>query len=521
MQKIRRLNVSPSVFFLFLAILISGYLRLARVLQSPMPIGDGGMFYSMTLDLINNRFHLPETISYNRIDLPNTYPPLGFYLAGALSVIFHINLLDIFRFLPVFFSILSIPAFYFLAKELVKNEVQLTIATLIFSLVPPTFDWLIKGGGVTRSPSFVFSLLALAFAYRLFTQEKVINLALTSIFCAITYLFHPQIAFYTVASTIVFFFFLQRNRNGLKKGLITAGLTLILISPWLVPTLIKHGFMPFISALTTGEYSILSTYRLIFGNTLKEIGLTSIGVFALVGVFWYLHDEGWFFAIWALMSLFIDPRSSPRNLSIIAPICASYALIKIFGRFKYSKNETQSDPSSQFTSKLAGVLLIILFCQWLFSSWFTLNILEEEYSMKDEDLLALQWIKENTPLDSEFLVLTGLAPFDDSFSEWFPALTNRVSLATVQGKEWDMKQDFNGILNAYEEAQSCFDKSEKCIADWEKNHGVTSDYVFVRLENSTQGKDISYPSALSRALIESEQYEQVYANDLLEILRKR
>jgi len=521
MQKAGRLKVTPSLVFLLLAILIGGYIRLAKVLPSPTPIGDGGMFYSMTLDLINNRFRLPELISYNQIDMPNTYPPLGIYLAGALSAFFHINLIDVFRFVPVFFSILSIPAFYFLAKELIKNETQFIIATLIFSLVPPAFEWLIKGGGITRSPAFVFSLLALSFAYRLFTQEKAINLVLASVFCALTFLFHPQIALYTMASAIVFFFFLQCNPIGLKKGLITASLTLILVSPWMILMMIKYGFIPFVSAFTTGDYSGLSAIRIIFGNTLSEIGLTSIGVFTLVGVFWYFRDEGWFIPVWTGMSLFVDPRSTPRNFTVVASICASYTLVKLFRHFSYGKNEKQSDPSNLCASKLAGALLILLFGQWLFSSWFTVDLLAGDYSLKDEDLLAMQWIKENTPRDSKFLVLTGLTPFDDSFSEWFPAITNRVSLATVQGKEWDAQQDFNRLIDGYEAAQTCLDKSERCIANWEKDHGVNSDYIFIRLKDSTEAEGESYPSALARAFVESDKYEQVFENDLVEILRKK
>lgn len=515
-------SYSISIIFLLIAMLIGGYIRLVKVLPSPFPIGDGGMFYNMTLDLINNKFHLPEFITYNHVDVPNTYPPLGIYLTGAISALFHFNLIDVFRILPAILSILTIPAFYLLAKEMIKNESQVILAVLIFSLAVPSFDWLIKGGGITRAPAFLFSLLALTFIYRLFIQEKTINLLLASAFSALTFLFHPQIALYTFASAVVFFFFLQRNRTGIKKALITAGLTLLMIAPWLLFMLIKFGLTPFVSAFMTGEFSILSIVRFVFGNTLREVGLTSIGLLGIVGLFWYFHDRDLLFPVWAGISLLIDPRSTPRNLSLVFSICASYALIKLFWNFSHKKDEEWGNKSNPFSVKISGILLAVLFCQWIFSAWYTVEELAGEYSLHSEDLTAIQWIDKNTSPDSEFLVLTGMIPFDDSFSEWFPTLSERISLATVQGKEWDTKKDFSLVMNEYESAQSCFDRSESCIADWEKKFGKKIDYVYIRQEAGSFGAgQNSYSAALAQALLNSGKYEQEFENNLVAILRKK
>src|SRR5439155_11333388 len=80
------------------------------------PLNDGGMFYAMVQDLQRAGYHLPAFTSYNGGNIPYAYPPLGFYLAGALNDVAHISLIDILRFLPAIASTLTIPAFYLLAR---------------------------------------------------------------------------------------------------------------------------------------------------------------------------------------------------------------------------------------------------------------------------------------------------------------------------------------------------------------------------------------------------------------------
>ncbi len=118
------------------------------MLQSDLPLNDGGMFYVMTQNLIANGFHLPATTSYNHLNLPFAYPPLAFYLAGLLVKLTSWDLLDIIRILPAIFTILSIPAFFMLVRALVSNKFQVIFATMMFAFIPASFDWLIMGGWI-------------------------------------------------------------------------------------------------------------------------------------------------------------------------------------------------------------------------------------------------------------------------------------------------------------------------------------------------------------------------------------
>jgi hypothetical protein len=320
----------------------------------------------------------------------------------------------------------------------------------------------------------------------------------------------------------VFFLFLQRNRVGLQKTLIVGGGTLLFSSPWWLTAVIKFGFTPFVNAFTTGGYAFTSLVRYFFGNTFSEFGLTTIGIFGLVGVFFYIYDRNYFIPSWAAVCLLIDPRSTPRNLTIVISICAGFALIRLLSMFSRKTSEDGYDQLNIFTGKVSGALLIILFCQWVFSASYTSYSISNTYSLNSDDISAVDWIKQNTNPGSHFLVLSGMIPFDDPFSEWLPSLTDRVSLATVQGKEWDTDKDFADAVEEFEAAQACYLKSAECLEDWQSNYRENIDYIYIRDNNEISDPDEgSYSSAITKALLSSNNYDLAFENDLVAILKKR
>src|SRR5688500_1131263 len=59
------------------ALLVGIAVRVLPVVSSPLPLGDGGLFWSMVEDIRANGLLPPETTHYNGIDIPFLYPPLG------------------------------------------------------------------------------------------------------------------------------------------------------------------------------------------------------------------------------------------------------------------------------------------------------------------------------------------------------------------------------------------------------------------------------------------------------------
>src|SRR5512143_1425151 len=104
-----------------LAGLLGLVVRLPAALRSGFPLNDGGLFYRMIIELQANGFRLPLITSYNGEHIPFAYPPLGLYVGAVLSSGLHANVLDLLRIVPGIVSSLCVPAFYFLARRLLKS----------------------------------------------------------------------------------------------------------------------------------------------------------------------------------------------------------------------------------------------------------------------------------------------------------------------------------------------------------------------------------------------------------------
>src|SRR3546814_13784021 len=57
--------------------------------------------------------------------------------------------------------------------------------------------------------------------------------------------------------------------------------------------------------------------------------------------------------------------------------------------------------------------------------------------LPEDEREAMAWVAVETPEDSRFALITDATRWSsDRSAEWFPYLTDRVSVATVQGLEW-------------------------------------------------------------------------------------
>lgn len=520
----RRLIVTdPSILFLAVAVMVGGTIRLYGVLQSNFPINDGGLFYTMIKDLIANGYRLPVTTSYNHLDLPFAYPPLFLYLTGFLADLTSWSLLNIIRIQPAIFTVLAIPAFYLLASVLLKDKVQAVLATYIFTFIPASFDWLIMGGGLTRSPAFFLALLALYFIYRLYTQNRKRDILWVTLFSSLTILSHPETGLHTAASAVVFLLFFGRNKKGLLKSLLVAGLILVVTAPWWGTILVHNGITPFIAAGKTGVYSVAGILQIFQSDITHEAGLQIIGALALIGLFWQLAERKYFVPVWALVIFFSEPRSAPLFLCPCVAIIASSALVgimQIFNR-KTIPSLAVGSESHPLSGRVSQGFFILLSVFWIISSMGTNFALLNTTTLTNSDKNAFDWIKNNTSNQSKFLVLTGNAPLNDPVSEWFPALTGRTSVATVQGHEWDVKNSFEVLLSQSVNVQKCISQTFQCVEGWAEDNHTIFDYVYIHnpvLQKDPQTGTL-FSSALGDLSVSQGYTDLVYQNDAVSIYK--
>lgn len=512
-------RIKPSILFLILAMLIGGYIRLAAVLKSAYPINDGGLFYTMTRDLAANNWKIPAFTSYNHLDIPFAYPPLGFYLTGLLSQLAGWELLDIIRILPAVISLLTIPAFFIFATNFLKDEYKLGFATLIFALVPPSFTWLIMGGGITRSLAFFLSILTLSCIYHLYTTRRNRNIFLTAILASLTILSHPETALHTAIGALILFLFLERNKTGFRKSIMVLALILVITSPWWVTVIIYHGFSPFLAAGQTGWYSYDSIIDLLTFDLSYENGLQTIGVLSLIGIFWNLSKKRFILPIWFFLLYLCDPRNAPQDLAPLMAILSSTVLIEILSVLSKHRSKEESFMKTPLDHPISKVFLAVLICQWVISSMATMIYVGNQTILTQEENQAVEWVKNNTVPNSHFIILSGKSSLMDPVSEWFPALTDRKSVNTVQGREWLDDNNFGRLLESSDEAQDCINQTPECIFNWASKNQEQINYIFLSKVPQQCDNDQIYASGLYQLLQNNSMFKEVYTTKEISIFQ--
>jgi len=103
--------------------------RAIPVALADFPVNDGGLFVAMTRAIEDAGWGLPAAVTWNGMDIPFSYPPLGFYVAGGLDAL-GADLLDVFRWLPLVTATLIVPAVFLLGRALLRSDIGGLVAAL-------------------------------------------------------------------------------------------------------------------------------------------------------------------------------------------------------------------------------------------------------------------------------------------------------------------------------------------------------------------------------------------------------
>jgi hypothetical protein len=485
-QKRKLTEDEISILILIIAILIGGWFRFMPAWLAGFPVNDGGMFYAMMKDLKANHFVPPLYTTYNLINIPFAYPPLALYIGALISSVFKISEFEILRWLPAFVNMLTIPALYFLAKEITGDKLKSASAAFVFAFTPHLLEWLSMGGGLTRSFGTLFMMLTALFSFRMFVYGHNKYILLTILFGSLTALSHTESTVFAIALPILFWLFTSRSIRGVMLGLIVAIGVFALAGAWYGFIISRHGLNPFLSAFQTGGQTPLA-FLLLFNirNITAEPFIDLVGVIGVLGMITLLSTKRYLIVAIYILVYLVQPRSAHTIVNIPLSIAAGDFLVDTL-LVKIKK-----------PCFLIIVAVPILLANIIYHSYVTsLN------HVSDEERTAFQWIQDNTPEDSRFLVLTGEpVPFCDSTSEWFPALTDRHSLTTTQGKEWIVGGEMEDILEQKANIEKCLDEGIECVKG---DYGEKPDYIYISPQHPVASCDQPVsPRSGTRILIES------------------
>ena len=504
-----------------LTLVLGFFVRFFPVLKAGFPINDGGMFLVMIRDLKSNGLLLPAFTSYNMADIPFTYPPLGFYLAAAISFL-GIPEIEILRWLPMVVNLISILAVYLLASNVTNDRPFAALTAGFYGLIPGGYGWYIMGGGLTRGLGGLFLVLSVASLIQVFRKGLWKDIVLTSVLCALAILSHPEAAIHTAAScALVWLFFGRSLRSSLHAALIALG-AIAFSSPWWLTNLNYHGPQPFISALYSGNYGASPVNQLFRDVLSRGSMIPLILLLRVAGIAWAAWDRKFFILAWMAIPYVVEPRSAPAvsyypfsMLIALGLTGAFFNLVLLFKkRFRSAKpnlekvvkegmGETVANPPHWYEIHWMNLTILTLFFYLFFDSLlYSFPLINT--SLKKDSVEAMEWARANTPVASSFLILRGESGvMVDPVQEWFPALAQRHSNTTLQGLEWTLNSGFTARLIELSDLQDC--EEVTCVEDWADHNGLNYTHLMVdhtRLSNSFLSSIYSDPT-----------YKLIFEND--------
>jgi hypothetical protein len=470
------------------------YVRLVPALAATFPLNDGGLFYQMTEELRANGYRLPAYSAYNSAGIPFAYPPLGFYLLGALHDVGGVAVLDGLRLLPAVISTLTIPAFLALSRAVLGSDAKALIAAAAFAMLPRTWLWFIMGGGLTRSLGLLFVLLMLTQVVRMYRDDHARHVVGAIVFGSLAVMSHLENTWFGVYSALLMLITFGRNRRGVVRTLLVALGVALLSAPWWLTVAARHGLAPFLDAAASGgqdEFSLVWLERFAFTD---EPYLSLLGVLGLIGVVACVVRGELLLPGWVLLIFLVNPRNpaTPAAVPLAMLVAVGVHDVLLPGmRIAASERAPGQRTRGMLRRRhqVAGVVshgvnasMLLLAVLALYAFLSARSVARNNRylrPLRPADLAAMRWLTERTPEGSRVLVLTGKWFGGDPVPEWLPALTRRVSVATVQGYEWVPGRQFYTRWRQSDSLQACGGQDAACLDRWTQRRAYAYDYLYL------------------------------------------
>lgn len=485
------------VTWLLAALALALVVRLPRVLSNDFPINDGGIFYVMAGELADAHLALPVETTYNQAHIPFAYPPLGIYVAAALHLAAGCPILTLLKVLPLAANLLTVVVFFFLARRLLPSASTAGVAALLFVTSPMSYDWLIVGGGVTRSFGFLFLCLTALFGHRTLVERRRASFVPTGACLALAALSHPEMGILAAAWLLVLAAVASWNRWTAARVAEAAAVGAVLVAPWLATVLARHGLSPFLGATgSSGFWLRGSLVRLLSPQATGEVGLPVIACLALLGAAVSIARRELLLPAWVLATFALTPRIAPTSASAPLAMLATVALAGVvapgltFALARPSaaaRGESSGPPGEPLAGERCGRLaygsvIVAVVAYVLVASnlartpetWMTMR------SLPRPEREAMAWVAANTSPDSRFMVAS-FATFwpADPVDEWFPALAGRASVIAPNGAEWLPRGEFRRREERYAWFKACKGLDGPYLDAFSARFGVGFTHVYV------------------------------------------
>ena len=451
---------------LCVALVVGTFVRIVPLIGTDFPLGDGGLFAAIIADIQANGLLPPPHISYNQADLPFAYPPLSLEVAAVIGALTGVAAVDVLHWLPLVFSIATIPACYLLLRAITDSAVTAGIATVAFAVAPRSYEWLIVGGGLTRSLGLLFALLALwQLVSGIRTQDRR-RMVWTGVFAGLTVLSHLSAAVFLVFSGLVLIYRFRASVRWLDLALAGA-FAAVIVAPWLLFVVFSHGPDPLLTAGGSRLADLPGTLAQ-FG-TLKFTDEFLFAPIALLGAIGFLMSllRG---PRWLLVWLFGPFLLASGDATTYAMVPWALLAALAFEEFLWPLTSSRARPAMAVS--LLGLAVIG-------SIWTSYHEISPLHPLPVAVRTAMEEADARLDAEASVLVVSGAAWGLDASAEWFPFIAHRRSVGTAQGQEFSADGGWASALAAANDLQRCSMQGLTCIESWGVSHESPFNAVFI------------------------------------------
>jgi hypothetical protein len=403
--------------------------RVLLALGTDFPISDGALFYEFVRAFAETFPHLPEFVRYNGHDIPLAYPPLSFWTAAALTRV-GVDPLDIVHFAPIVMNAGYVLLFAALLLRHGHSRLFVALALLFTFTALRSFEWLVMGGGLSRSAGSLFFLLSLiavglppAWAERDASTPSGKRLALAGLLIGIAFLAHLEWGILAAGCFVISRALSTRHwPRFMVANLIAGGTALAVVIPWAGLIVQTHGLEPFLAAGGSSDWSL----RVFATKVLVTLLRNSSNLFMLLGLAILIVRRDWFWPAFVLLCMLLTPRQGDTPVVLAVGVMSAQGVLAFAGLLR----RVQLSPLK--AAAWTG-LIVAMVIAWQIDR--DRGMAASSRPLSPARLAAMEWVKEHHQ-GRDYAVVTQLLWAYDASAEWLPTLSGVRSINTVQGREW-------------------------------------------------------------------------------------
>ena len=437
--------------------------------------------------------------------------------AGFVEDLTPLSMVEVFRFQPLVVTIGILFAFTLLARRILSDDVAFIASVAAFAFIPFSYEWMIMGGGITRSLGLLFAVLALCEVHRMYTTRSpwcIVTVGLLAGMCGLS---HLEMASFLAFSTALFFGAYGRSwasarataaRRRFRACRVGSVVDLRVRLPWR-RSFSRRGHdrftragepAPDVPRLPADGRTTVRRHRR--DGAARHRMVAGARPLALAGV--------------GARVRLLDPRGFGNVACVPIALLAGVAVASVLLPMLAPASRTGAAPLAPSVCRVR-LPFPLRADRRLGRNAAAIDGLSSRRARRD-GLDSL-----NTPAAAGFAGRHGSSVARGRRAEWFPVLGGRRSVATVQGSEWTRGRSPT-TSESYTDLQLCADGSGACIDDWQSEYGSDYDYVYVPKAAELQPGVVDHPdeccAALRFSLRSDERYSVVFDGEGATVFRR-